>query len=286
MPASWNSYSKSETARSPRSTTRARCSRTKSMSRPLKPSTCTFFTSASTSLAIAMRSSTVKNGRFAVLSAMASTSWSNSVLARRTRSSWPRVSGSNVPGYTALIIASPLEELVAHLAGARALQLGPALARDGGRVRFDVEPRLVRHSPLEADQHRRERILPERGIEENHVETLARLCEITQRVAFHEVHCASADTLARSFERRKRRAVTLDHHDARRTARSRFEAERSAAREKIEASEAVEPLSEPVEERFAHAIGCRAQSWPRGNLDAAPAVFARDDAHFCFVRMH
>src|SRR5207248_8967094 len=149
------------------------CSRTKSMSRPLKPSTCTFFTSASTSRAMVIRSSSVKNGRFAVLSAMASTSWSNSVLARRTRSSWPRVSGSNVPGYTALIIASPLEELVGHLAGARALQLDPALAGDGRRVRFDVDTRLVRQSRLEPREHRRERILPERGIEENHVERLA-----------------------------------------------------------------------------------------------------------------
>src|SRR5438874_12401813 len=219
MPASWNSYSKSDTARRPRSTTRAPCLRTNSVSRPLKPSTCTFFRSPSTSRAMAMRSSSVKYGFFALLSAMARMMESNSGAARRTRSSWPRVSGSNVPGYTALIIASPLEELVAHLAGARALQLDPALAGDGRRVRFDVDTRLVRQSRLEPREHRRERTLPERGIEENHVERLARLCEITQRVALHEVHCASADALARRFERRKSGAVTRDHHDAHRTAR-------------------------------------------------------------------
>src|SRR3970040_2129412 len=44
IPASWNSYSKSDTARSPRSTTRAPCCRMKSISRPPKPTTCTFFT--------------------------------------------------------------------------------------------------------------------------------------------------------------------------------------------------------------------------------------------------
>src|SRR3954469_14625492 len=115
---------------------------------------------------------------------------------------------------------------------------------------------------------------------------LARLCEVTQRFSLHEVHRPRADALARGFERRKRGVVTLDHHDSRRAARGGFEAERSAAREKIEATQAVEPLSQPVEERLAHAIGCRAQPWPRGNLDAAATGFAGDDAHFCFVRMH
>src|SRR5258708_38610030 len=42
MPASWNSYSKSDTARSPRRITPASCSRTNSESRPPKPCTATF----------------------------------------------------------------------------------------------------------------------------------------------------------------------------------------------------------------------------------------------------
>src|SRR4051812_42764731 len=115
---------------------------------------------------------------------------------------------------------------------------------------------------------------------------LARLCEVTQRFSLHEVHRPRSDPLARRFERRKRGAVTLHHRDPRRAARGGFEAGRPAAREKVEAAKAGEPLSEPVEERLAYAIGCRAQTWPRGNLDAAPTVFAGDDAHFCFVRMH
>ena len=39
MPAIWNSYSKSDTARSPRTITFACCCWTKSRSSPLKPST-------------------------------------------------------------------------------------------------------------------------------------------------------------------------------------------------------------------------------------------------------
>ena len=53
---------------------------------------------ASTSRAIATRSAVVKNGRFDSLSATPTMTWSKSRAARRTRSSWPRVNGSNVPG--------------------------------------------------------------------------------------------------------------------------------------------------------------------------------------------
>src|SRR6185503_19249743 len=189
MPASWNSYSKSDTARSPRSTTRARCLRTNSVRSPENPTTSTFFMSPSTSRAIAMRSSSVKNGCFALLSAIASTTLSKSVAARRTRSSWPRVSGSNVPGYTALIIASPLEELVAHLAGARALRFLPPRARVEGLARFDVHA----HSrfALEVPEHRRQRILPEGGVEENHVEGF-RLAQVGEGVVVDQLHAARA----------------------------------------------------------------------------------------------
>src|SRR5436190_5082643 len=197
MPASWNSYSKSDTARSPRSTTRAFCSRTKSMSRPLKPSTCRFFTSPSASRAMAMRSSSVKNGRFALLSAMARTSVSKSVLARRTSSSWPRVSGSNVPGYTALIIASPFEELVAHLAGAGALELLPAPGCVHRCIRFKIDARGGCQAPFDLRQHRRERILPERGIEENHVEALARAPQVFLRIAENQLDRSRTDLALR-----------------------------------------------------------------------------------------
>src|SRR5690606_18088686 len=55
------------------------------------------------------RSLTLKNGFLAWLCATPTTTLSNRVAARRTKSSWPRVSGSNVPGYTATIIGLSFE---------------------------------------------------------------------------------------------------------------------------------------------------------------------------------
>src|SRR5438105_470381 len=193
MPASWNSYSKSDTARRPRSTTRAPCLRTNSVSTPVKPVTCTFFTSPSTSRAMAMRSSSEKNGRFALLSGIARMTPAKSVLARRTRSSWPRVSGSNVPGYTALIIASPLEELVVHLAGARAPELRPRGFRLERHGRLDVYTRIRRQHAREPLKNRGQRILPERRIQENQVELARCSLEVGERVVEDELHLRRAE---------------------------------------------------------------------------------------------
>src|SRR5207247_11086686 len=59
-----------------------------------------------------------------------------------------------------------------------------------------------------------------------------------------------------------------------------------AAGEKVEAGAALERLAEPVEQRFAHAIGCRAKIGPVGNCNAPAAEFTGDDAHSAFVRIH
>src|SRR6478672_7503597 len=67
------------------------------------------------------RSSRLKKGRFVRLSATATTTSSNVLAARRTRSWCPKVMGSNVPGYTALIVmACPFQQLVRDCAGATA----------------------------------------------------------------------------------------------------------------------------------------------------------------------
>src|SRR5688500_7428657 len=238
MPASWNSYSKSDTARRPRSTTRAPCLRTKSVSSPENPTTCTFLMSPRISRAMAVRSSSVKNGRFALLSAIASTSVSNSVAARRTRSSMTRVSGSNVPGYTALIIASPFQQLVAHLARARALQLAPRLPGREGLGRLDVHPRAALR--LQAAEHRGQHILPEGRIEENHVEALAASLQVRERVVEHELDLPRADGRVRFLQRAENRPILLDHHHARSAARGGFESECAAAGEQIQAREPLE----------------------------------------------
>ena len=59
MPAIWNSYSKSLTARSPRTTTLPPCSTTKSRSRPRNAITSTFGYLLDSSAAISIRSAIV-----------------------------------------------------------------------------------------------------------------------------------------------------------------------------------------------------------------------------------
>ena len=128
--------------------------------------------------------------------------------------------------------------------------------------------------------------MPERGIEENYVEALARFREIAQRVALHHLHGAGADALARRFERRKRGAIALDHDYACGATRCGLETQSAAAGKEIQATQTREPLSQPVEERLAHAIGRRSEPWARGNFYAPAAVLAGDDPYLSFVRMH
>src|ERR1700754_1678648 len=86
MLASWNSYSKSDTARRPRRTTPAPISATKWASRQSKPRTSTLGRSASARRASAMRSPRLKPGPLFRLSATATTMRSNRGAARDTRS--------------------------------------------------------------------------------------------------------------------------------------------------------------------------------------------------------
>src|SRR2546422_8816556 len=103
-------------------------------------------------------------------------------------------------------------------------------------------------------------ILPERRVEETHVEFLAPPRQIVERVALHDFDLSCTHQGARALQMRGHRAVMLDHHHACGSARCGLEAERAAAGEKIEAGEPVEALAEPVEQRLAHAVPRRAQS--------------------------
>src|SRR4249919_1906316 len=98
MLASWNSYSKSDTARRPRSSTPAPTSCTKCASSEWKPSTRTFGMSAMDTRARRTRSSSGSAGLLPGLSATPTMIVSNSEAARCTRSTWPLVIGSKVPG--------------------------------------------------------------------------------------------------------------------------------------------------------------------------------------------
>src|SRR5690606_23531096 len=98
MLASWNSYSKSDTARSPRSRMPAPISWTKCASRESKPRTSTCRWCASASRVRSTRSCSPSAGRLAGLSATPTIRRSNSGAARFTRSTCPLVIGSKVPG--------------------------------------------------------------------------------------------------------------------------------------------------------------------------------------------
>src|SRR5712664_1472677 len=182
--------------------------------------------------------------------------------------------------------AFPLQELVAHLAGARALELAPRQPRLERRGRLDIDAGARREPRRQPLHHRRQGILPERRIEENHVEAVFRLLQIVEGIAEHELYPLRAKQVSHSFKRSEDAAVIFRHHHPRGTARGGLEAERAAAGKEVEAGEAVEPLAEPVEQRLAHAVRRRAQIGPGRHGDAAAAVFPGNNSNSPFVRMH
>src|SRR5258706_1836192 len=186
IPAIWNSYSKSDTALKPRRTTWAFCPRTKSMSSPRKPSTLTFRYGLSTSRARCTRSSTVKKGFFVWLSAMPTTISSNKVVARLTRSWCPRVIGSNVPGYTALIIGLPHQKMKMHVPRARAPENSPAPRRLEGGVALHVYPPPRGEQPAQRSERRDLHAQPVRRRDGNDVEAGARAAGEVSRIVAHD----------------------------------------------------------------------------------------------------
>src|SRR6266545_2350070 len=182
--------------------------------------------------------------------------------------------------------ALPLQKLVAHLAGAGALELAPWRPRLERRRRFSIDAGARREPRRQPLHHRRQGILPERRIEENHIEAVLRLLQIVEGVAEHELYLPRAKQVSRPFKSSEDAAVVFHHHHARSTARGGLEAERAAAGKKVEAGVAVEPLAEPVEQRLAHPVRRRAQIGPRRHGDAAAAVFPGNNSNSPFVRMH
>ena len=103
-----SSASKSAPPRSPLTITVAPTSRQKSTSNPGTSATCTpsIPASAMAARANSTRMSTASKGCFAELWATATMTSANSDRARRTMSRCPRVTGSNDPGQTAMVILS------------------------------------------------------------------------------------------------------------------------------------------------------------------------------------
>ena len=93
-----SSYSKSETARSPRTITRAPSLRAYSTRRPSKVSTFTFGRSATAAETSCARSANENRGSLSVFCRIATVTLVNSRLPRRMMSRCPFVIGSKVPG--------------------------------------------------------------------------------------------------------------------------------------------------------------------------------------------
>src|SRR2546423_2051615 len=140
------------------------------MSSPRNPSTFTFRYGFRTSRARFTRSSRVKNGRFVWLAAMPTTISSNKVVARLTRSWWPRVIGSNDPGYTALIIGFPHQKMKMHVPRAGAPENSPAPRRLERGVALHVYPPSCGEQPAQPSERRDLHPQPVRRIDEYDVE--------------------------------------------------------------------------------------------------------------------
>src|SRR5512146_1837489 len=151
-------------------TTFALCCCTNFINRPEKPMTWILGTSFSTSRAISTRSSSAKNGCLTRLSATARMRVSNSLEARRARSSWPSVIGSNVPGYTALLfILFPCQELKGHLPRPALSAALPSRGQFRLCAAFDINQRPGRQMRRQQRQQVRQIIGSEGRVEKNDV---------------------------------------------------------------------------------------------------------------------
>ena len=101
----------------------------------------------------------------------------------------------------------------------------------------------------------------------------------SRRTNSREFHLIGPEHLLVALERRVSRTVAFDHHDVPRTARSGFEPERTTACEQVETGAPRKILSQPVEQRFADAVGRRTQARIGCEPDSAAAPCAADDPH-------
>src|SRR5690606_35198346 len=197
--------------------------------------------SFSTSAASSTRSSSVKSGAFRGLAAIATTTGSNSLTARRSRSSWPLVIGSKVPGYIAptFMMSRPVNRSRAHCtrgrpsrrgadrargrslgfaqqpeldpAGLRTFPPFAALRRLGqatGQRTLDVDDGARREARIERGENRLDRIAIRR-IDERDVERSGRAREEAKEVVAHDV-CSRAEHLDVAREHAREHGVALD----------------------------------------------------------------------------
>lgn len=133
-------------------------------------------------------------------------------------------------------------------------------------------------------QQGRHRILPERRIEENHVEEFLLVGEEGICVARNNQHLLGGERRAAALELRQRHAVSFDHDDSPGAAGGGLESECTATSKKIQAGETGKLLAKPVEQRFTHAVRRRPQSGTCRHAQQPAAEFSSDDAQLSGVR--
>src|SRR5262245_35705968 len=105
---------------------------------------------------------------------MPTTTLSNREDARRTKSWCPSVIGSNVPGYTALIIGLPCKKVIMDVPGPRAPQRLPAARRVERRRALYVDASPRGEDPAHQSQRREMKAQAIRRVDEHDVESRTR----------------------------------------------------------------------------------------------------------------
>src|SRR5579871_4835640 len=214
--------------------------------------------------------------------------------ARRTRSWCPLVIGSKVPGYTASRFMPASRggrgrrvsvQMIPDLAGA----LGPdkfearrqrreALA--GGAL--DIDPR-PRRQPAPRGERRgagRQEAGRVGRVQEHHLVLTRGTGKKTERIGPCQLRSHGLPFLEARPQLADGRGIAVHEGHRSRPARERFQAQRTAAGEQVEAARAGQLRREPVEQGLAHAVRRRPDVCIRreAQLPAAPA--AADDAQY------
>src|SRR5262245_39529305 len=231
------------------------------------------------------RSCIENSGDFSAFTRIATMMRSNSRAPRRMMSTWPLVSGSNDPGYTARVgITKPGARRQrsdgSFVEGERAVA-GSHIARShqpSGALGGRLPPRVLDHGdPAGREQvgHGRElrigRVIVW-WIEQRDVECQPRSAQLIRRAG----HLCADDSIAvlDAAERevlgdeRLRAAIAFDERNERRAATQRFDSRRARAGVTVEHARARDARRENIEQRFTKLVGCRAQALPRRRLES------------------
>src|SRR6266446_1428783 len=290
MRAIWNSYSKSDMNRRPRTRTGIFRSFAKSTSSPAKGSTTIRSSFDVASRIMATRSSWLNTTPFSTRSATATVRWSNMRSARCIRSRCPFVTGSNVPANTARFMRL-LFPRASRLPGAIERDRGLGVRAFGGdlecgrRGRLRPLPVLVYHEsapfgPGHSSQAREPepaRVPGVRRIEEDQMKGSG---DSGRQLGAGEVGLVHARAGFESepgqvFAQRERdRPAPLDKPRLARAAAQRLDPERAGPGVEVEHPRVRDATrTQHVEDRFAGAVRRRTDA-AGGDLDPPPAQLA------------